>query len=313
MPLVVVLVVLWAVSSILFIVGWRVSITGAVLLVSIIFSIALDQQAYSNHLYLMAWLVLLLTIADAGAALSIGEEERPVVRWPVLLVMAQGSIVYGFSAITKLNEGFLSGNVLAGVLSNGPVAFPEILRTPVFLSSLALVVVVVELFVSMFLWSTRYRPAAFVLGLALHVSIILLMQPTAELIVFSLEMLALYPLFLEGHPLLVVYDDDCSFCIGWISRFESLDLLDVVSSVAKKDADHGLPLEEVEKSLHVIHHEEMTSGFRAVTRVLEHLVPTLWLAPLLRLPGLSSAGERWYAWQAKRRSCRMSQAVETGA
>jgi hypothetical protein len=51
--------------------------------------------------------------------------------------MAQLSIVYGFSALTKINEGFLSGVVLARTLGQGLVGFPESLRTPTFLSLVA--------------------------------------------------------------------------------------------------------------------------------------------------------------------------------
>ena len=59
--------VVWFVAAILFMIGWRVSLTGPALLAAIVVVLSLDLQTYSNHLYLMAWLVLLLTLADAGA------------------------------------------------------------------------------------------------------------------------------------------------------------------------------------------------------------------------------------------------------
>lgn len=194
--LVVVILAVWGAAGLLFMLGWKVTLSGSALLAAIAMTLAIDMQAYSNHLYLMAWLILLMVIADAGAGLSVARADRAVVRWPVLLIMIQISLVYGFSALTKLNDSFLSGEVLAGVLSGGLVPFPEALRIPVFLAPMAGVVVIVEVFLALFLWARRFRPAAFVLGLGLHLGITLLMADTLELLVFSLEMLALYPLFL---------------------------------------------------------------------------------------------------------------------
>ena len=307
--LVVVIVSVWVVAGALFTIGWRVALTGPALLAAIVATLFIDQQGYSNHLYLMAWLVLLLVIADAGAGLNISRSDRPVVRWGVLLLMLQMSIVYGFSALTKLNDEFLSGEVLAGVVSGGPIDFPEGLRTPGFLSILAGVVIVVELYLALFMWRARYRPAAFVLGLGLHASITLLMESTLELLVFSLEMLALYPLFLSRERLVVVWDDACRFCAGWVRRFERLDVLDTVEPMGKSDPASPVPPEEVERSMHLLHLGKVTSGFRAVTGTLEHLVPTLWFAPILRIPGISHLGEWWYRRQARRRSCGIGQPV----
>lgn len=188
---------LWLLAAIAFTLGWRVSLTGPILLTVLVVALSMDQQMYGNHLYLMSWLVLLMTLADAGAGRSLGDEERRVVRWPILLLMAQVSIVYAFSALTKLNQGFMSGTVLASVLSGGLVPFPDSLRTPEVLSVVAAMAVAVELFLSIFLWSRRLRPVALTLGVGLHVSIVLFMTPTIELIVFGLEMLAIYVLFAD--------------------------------------------------------------------------------------------------------------------
>lgn len=305
LPLVGVVIAIWAISAILFTLGWRVSITGPLLLASIVVTMSLDQQTYSNHLYLLSWLVLLLTLASAGSGINIRRVDTPVVRWPVLLLMIQLSVVYGFSALTKLNESFLSGSVLAGALGFGLLPFPDSLRTRLFLSVAAAVVVFVEFFMAVFIWRVRFRPAAFVLGLGLHVSITLLMSGTLELLVFSLEMLALYPLFLSRDRLVVVWDDECGWCRNWIALFNRLDVLRVLRTVGKTAPESPVPAIEVEKAMHLVHLGETSSGFRAVTLTLEHLVPTLWLAPVLRLPGLRAIGDAWYRFQAGRRSCRV--------
>lgn len=119
------------------------------------------------------------------------------------------------------------------------------------------------------------------------------LAPTGELFVFSLEMLALYPLFLSHGQLLVIWDDQCASCQDWIFRFRRIDLLDALVLVGKSQPGHDIEPDDIERSIHLIH-GETTRGFAAITRILEHLVPTLWIAPILRLPGVRSLGEKWY-------------------
>lgn len=302
-PLVIALVSIWLVAAILFALGWRVPATGTLLLLSIVAVLALDEQTYGNHLYLMAWLVLLLTLAGSGSGLNIRRTQSPVVRWPVLLLMAQLSIVYGFSALTKLNESFLSGTVLAGTLGQGLVGFPEGLRTPAFLGVVAATAVFVELFLAIFIWRRRFRPWAFLLGLGLHTSITLLMSEPLKLLTFTLEMLALYPLFLSHGKLGLIWDDACSYCRGWVDRFARFDILEVLEPMGASDSRNEIARADVQQAMHLVHAGDTSRGFRAVTETLEHLVPTLWVAPALRLPVISQIGEKWYRWQAARRSC----------
>jgi hypothetical protein len=191
---------LWCLGGVLLALGWRVAISGIVVVGCAIFAMCLDLQAYSNHLYLLTWLVLLLVVADAGAGLSIQRVRRDVARWAVLLIPLQISILYTFTGLTKLNPDFLSGQVLAGALRGGLIPFPESLRTPAFLSALAVTAVLVEVFLAFALWLPRYRPVAYLLGVGLHLSITLFMSGTGELVVFSLLMFATYPIFAQVRP-----------------------------------------------------------------------------------------------------------------
>jgi hypothetical protein len=199
-PLVWSIVLVWVLSAVLFALGWRVGLTGPVLLACLVVVLIIDLQTYSNHVYLMAWLVLLLVVADAGAGRSISAPTRQVARWTVLLVVLQISIVYLFSGFTKLNDDFLSGRVLAGVLRGGLVPFPDALRTPAVLIPVSVVTVLVEVFLAFGLWVPRFRRLAFVLGIGLHAGITLLISDTGELLVFSLLMVATYPLFAQVSP-----------------------------------------------------------------------------------------------------------------
>ena len=292
----------WAVAAVLFTIGWRVALSGPILLGAIVITLSLDEQAYSNHLYLMAWLVLLLTLASAGSGINIARQDRLIVRWPVFLIMLQASLVYGFSAFTKFNESFLSGSVLASTLGRGVIPFPERLITPQVLSLVAAGVVFVELFVAIFLWRRRLRPIAFLLGLALHLSITLLMTDTLELLVFSLEMMAIYPLFLSRSKLIVIFDGECASCRRWVSRLKQIDVLHVLDPVLSGAPSSPLEATYPEPALQLVHHGA-SKGFRAMTLALEHLVPTLWVAPILRLPGVRNLGEWWYRSQARRARC----------
>ncbi|MEX0864419.1 MAG: HTTM domain-containing protein [Acidimicrobiia bacterium] len=188
---------MWSLGGVLLALGWRVAISGLVVVGCAIFAMCLDLQAYSNHLYLMAWLVLLLVLADAGTGLSIQRAPKEVARWAVQLIPLQISILYIFTGLTKLNPDFLSGQVLAEALRGGLISFPESLRTPAFLSALAVTAVLVEVFLAFALWLPRYRPVAYLLGIGLHLSITLFMSGTGELVVFSLLMFATYPIFAQ--------------------------------------------------------------------------------------------------------------------
>jgi hypothetical protein len=183
------------------------------------------------------------------------------------------------------------------------VNFPEALRTPRFLSVVAAVAVFAELFIAVFIWRMRFRPAAFIFGLGLHLAITLLMAETLELLVFSLQMLALYPLFLSREPLLLVWDDGCGSCRDWVRRFDRFDVLRTLQPIPASSPVNPISITDTRRSMHLVHGDETALGFRTVTLTFEHLVPMLWVAPILRLPGVRSLGQGWYQWQARRRSC----------
>lgn len=287
LSLVFVLVLVWAVAAGAFAIGWKVPWTGSILLAAIVATLAIDQQAYGNHLYLLAWLVLLLTIADSGAGLSISRTDRPVVRWPVLLLKAQLSVVYGFSALTKLNSEFLSGSVLGGSTGIGLVSIPDWLRVQAVMAPMAAAVVVLELFLAVFIWRPRFRPAVFVMGTAFHVAITLLMLGPEFLVIFAIEMLALYPLFLPPEKLDVVVDAACARCEALVSSLLRFDVLRRANVTYVTDAALG------EAQAVGITSEDAKGGFQAVTKLMENLVPTLWIASILRIWPLSSIGARW--------------------
>ena len=141
--------------------------------------VLLDQQTYSNHLYLFAILAALVTLKGSHV---------------VLALKGQLTLVYFFAAVSKLNLAFLSGLVIAGSLR------PEFdwLRTPWLLIPLAISAIVAELFIADSLWVARRRLYAAVVGIMMHTSFVVLMNNAVPLTAFGIACLSLYPLFWEA-------------------------------------------------------------------------------------------------------------------
>jgi len=202
------LLVLWAAAALCFTVGWWTRTAGAALSAVLAAVIVLDQQSYSNHLYLLALAVGLLVLADAGAALSVDARVRGrrgeaawVPGWPVTLLKLQVSIVYAFAALAKINAEYLSGTTLALSAGAGSLRFVPEPGSRAAVGG-ALVSIALEAFLAVALWVPRWRGAAFAAGAALHAAMIALLPDAVrwQLVVFAIEMGALYLLFPDHEP-----------------------------------------------------------------------------------------------------------------
>jgi predicted DCC family thiol-disulfide oxidoreductase YuxK len=311
-PLAMALIGLWLVSGLAFMVGWWSRLAGTVLTLTLASVVLLDQQLYSNHLYLMVIVAGLLTAADSGAAISLDALQRgsreSVPSWPVWLLRAQVSIVYGFAALSKVNLTYLSGSVVASYLRReGPLAVPEAWRSIEPMMVLAILSICLEAFVAVGLWLPRWRPAALVAGLMLHIGISAWLSPTFQITVFSLLMLPLYLVFLETRPeRVVVWDDGCGFCGTWVRWFRRLDWLRALRFVPRSQlASAGVPVSEdaAARALQLVTPRRVRGGFAAVTGVAELLPISFLWAPLLRLPPVAAIGDRVYQRVAARRLC----------
>ncbi len=194
--------VAWLGAAGMFLLGLQVPVSGSVLTATLMFTLILDQQTYSNHLYLMALLTALATMADAGAALPFPRRQstREVPLWGPFLIMSQVSVVYLFAAITKINETFLSGQVIVDSMKGGLIRPPDFLTTSGALRTMALLTIAAELFLAVGFWFPKTRMLALLVGIGLHGSIVLLMGPPSEFVAFGLVMLSAYPLFLRTLP-----------------------------------------------------------------------------------------------------------------
>ena len=200
LPTVTALAVLWVVAAASFALGYRTRVSGSVLAVVLAIVLGLDEQTYSNHLYLMTIVVGLLTLADCGAARSLDARRtgvRPdVPGWPVALLKAQLTIVYGFAALAKLNAVYLSGRALARVVPWREIASLFGMRAAVYIVIAAsIAAVVTETLLAVWFWSPRWRVPAVALGVLLHAGIVALMPGKVPLAIFAGVMFSLYPLF----------------------------------------------------------------------------------------------------------------------
>jgi predicted DCC family thiol-disulfide oxidoreductase YuxK len=276
------------------------------------YQLLLDLNLYSNHVYLLLLCTTLLTLARSGSALSVdrllkgGVEGYATVPYaPVFLLRFQLTIVYSFTAIQKINLTFLSGRVLQWALFFGSGA-----GDPTMYRVLAVIVIATELFLPIALWVPRLRPWAFVVGAGLHASLpLLIISEWMDLAVFSVVTLGLYFTFLPSPPPrpTVVWDDNCSFCAGWIRLFRALDwlhVLELVGSTNKAElARLGVTPEHADEEIKVIEDGKILGGYDGIVRIAAALPLTVFVAPLLGLPPVRAAGRRLYRCVAARRKC----------
>lgn len=188
----------WVVAAVAFAAGWKTRSAGAVLIGVLSYVMLLDHQLYSNHLYLMMLMTVLLTLARSGATLSLDARREgsldSIPAWPVALIRLQVSIVYLFATAAKLNLYFLSGVVL-----RVHIRLPGIEAAPPWVFTwLALASVATEAFLAVAFWNRRLRPLAFVVGIGFHLTILATIRLVPDLLTFALLMASAYLAFFSS-------------------------------------------------------------------------------------------------------------------
>jgi predicted DCC family thiol-disulfide oxidoreductase YuxK len=304
----------WVVAALAFAAGWHTRVAGSVLAASLFYGLFIDQQVYSNHQLLLGILVTLLTLANCGATFSLDARRRTsqdIPGWPIFLLKAQLTLVYGFSAIAKLNLTYISGVIIfASLRDTGPLAFPQALRTPPVMAGVAVASIAAELFLAMALWSVHWRRVAVVVGILFHIGLVMLMLPsqTVLLLVFGVAMTSLYLLFFEHAPvpLTVYYDDRCGICsttIDWLRRAAAG--AGHVRFIGTRAAvfEHDLGDVATERTIVVVNDRDRrvyteARAFAALFRSLPLLYQPL---RLMGLPGLALVADAIYRQVAKHR------------
>lgn len=191
LPWLVALVALTTGAALAVALGWHSDRAAAISVVLGVTFLLWDQQTYSSHRLLATLIMAYLAFAKADTAWSIrpARDRSDVPWWPQLLMMSQLSVVYLFSALSKINVWFMSGVPLASWIW---------LELPWQLYAVAATMtIVVELTIAVGLWFESSLKVAVALGLGLHLSIVTLMNhDTLALVAFAITCTSLYPLFL---------------------------------------------------------------------------------------------------------------------
>ena len=314
----------WLGSALALAVGVRPRLAAAMLAV-LTGLFVLDSRLYNQHLYLLGLVCLLIAVADLSA-----DDWRPssvrhtatVSEWPLFLLKLQASAVYGFGAIAKLSADFVTGRVLYTVLVGQPVAglLGSLTTDPRFLVTLSLAVIAIELFLAISPWFPGARGAMLAVAGPFHLGMVVFLPPDVvgfvALFVFGcIQLSILLFLFAPSERLLVVWDDQCSFCSRWVAAFQRLDWLGHLDflplsrpdayaayGITQDAALEALQLRSADGSIH--------AGFEAVRRVAYALPLSMLLAPWLSLPPVRWVGARTYRRTARRRHCRLGDPAE---
>lgn len=109
-------------------------------------------------------------------------------------------------------------------------------------------------------------------------------------------------------PLLLAYDGECGLCrraMDWVQRRDRWGLV-VAFPIQNAELLRVAP-ELAGRPLHLEIHgvdtftREVYAGADLIIHVLDRLPRWRFVAPLLRIPGLPSLGQRLYLWAAARR------------
>jgi predicted DCC family thiol-disulfide oxidoreductase YuxK len=311
-PSVVVITLVWFTAAIALTIGWRPRIASAALCVIVAGLIAADRTLYNQHLYLLGVVCLVLSLADDVPA---GSERRWVARWPLTLLGFQMSAVYGFGALAKLSLDFVTGTVLFAVFAQQPItslAGGWLLDASV-LVPLSILVIAAELVLSIGPWFPRARSTVLAVAGPLHLGMLFLLPLSAggamRLAVFGgIQLAILLVAFAPRERVLVVWDDECSFCGTWVTFLHRLDWLQLVSFVPLSEpdqyTDQGISPAAAMDALQLRAADgSVNAGFEAVRRLAYLFPATMLLAPWLALPPTRKVGAWLYGRTALRRRC----------
>lgn len=188
---------LLAAAGLLITLGLGTRVAALVAVVLNVALLAVDQQCYSHHGWLLTNLTLLLAFAGSDRVWAVRRTDTapPPSPWPHLLMLTQLSACYLFAAISKMNADFLSGEQFEGWLR---WRLPDEVNL-----ALAVGTVATELFLAVGFWFARTRVLAVFAGLGLHGSIVVMMsEGTLPFTTFALVCVSLYPLYAcwDGLP-----------------------------------------------------------------------------------------------------------------
>lgn len=180
----------WAAAAVLIIVGRFVRIaSAAVIVAALALTFASNFHLFSQHLYVFIAIGVILLLNQSV----------------VFLLKVQLSIAYGFAALSKLNEAFLSGTVIYDSAVHRPFWEHLIVFDPTsaLLIPLSIAAVCTEAFLAIGFWFRATRWVALTIGLGFHTVMLVLMAATPwslwRLSIFGFLMVLLYAPFFSDE------------------------------------------------------------------------------------------------------------------
>ena len=290
----------WIISALAFAAGWPRRLSGLVLSGILAYTLVLDQQTYTNHLYLLALAVGFITLAQWRP------RDGQVPAWPVFLLKSQLTVMYTFAAISKINPAFLSGAVIYANLRSSIVESAPVLVSFPALATAAFATVAVELFLAWALWFKPWRRTAVAVGVVFHASLVLLMaDPTMiGLTLFAATCISVYVLFFDfaSGRVTVYFDDACGICTafaGWVQRRDRRGAVQVLGNQAWSGAD---AVADPLKTIVVVDEAGRVSVRTEAIAVVAGVLP--WPMPLFQVlawPGIVRVADRAYDLVARHR------------
>jgi predicted DCC family thiol-disulfide oxidoreductase YuxK len=259
---------------------------------------------------------------DLNAMLqATGQSPMAVLSALKWLLLASAAIYFftGYGKIKIAGWGFdwaAADNIRLSLLHN-PIArgieLPPVgaflLEQPWILSLMGTGTLLLELgFLVVVLVGRTITP--FIIGLAgMHLGILLSMRVN-----YLSDMLFVYAaLFawdslskrLQGNQkLMVVYDENCSFCARILLLVKTCDLIEGLQFVSSSDPQAPQSHNYSEAMFVFDHDGGVFSGYDGFVRLFDFIGLTKPLAWLMAFPPLAIVGRQAYAWVARNRSCR---------
>lgn len=140
-------------------------------------------------LELLAWIALIVAVT----------ERRPHDR--ALLLRTCATVVYAFTALTKLNPSWLAGEGVAGLILRRSqlTSFQFVADSASLATAVAIGIVALEAWLAMGLWIRRTRSATAAVGVLMHAAFVVLASPNmwaaVHLTIFNFGLVACYPAF----------------------------------------------------------------------------------------------------------------------
>lgn len=189
----------------------RLSVAGLGATIMLLYALGLNGVGLvtwaHHHVYLLGIACLLLSLCDCGKSFSVDRMRalatqgrvRPPAEFGALLgqrlIALQLSALYFWTAVDKSDWAFVSGQRLEQTMTwvhSGRV-LEFVLHWPALLALASIIVLVVEYWLAVAILLARWRPAAIVVGLTMHISFYLLLPVNT----YSITVIVLYLALLD--------------------------------------------------------------------------------------------------------------------